>query len=225
MKVAIVGVGYVGLVTGSCLAEVGNTVTCVDINEEKIKDLNNGIIPIYEPGLDSIVKNNIIRKQLQFTTNISEALKNCQIIIIAVGTPAHKDGSSDILQVLKVAKTIGSSIEDYRLVVIKSTVPVGTANKVKKVIQESLDARSKNIEFSVASNPEFLKQGTAISDFLKPDRIVIGCDDTRAKKLLTNLYSYFIKNGFPNFHYGLAFSRILQICLKFYACYKNIIYE
>lgn len=209
MKVAVIGTGYVGLVTGACLAEVGNTITCVDIDAEKVRKLRDGIIPIYEPGLEPIVKSNVEAGRLQFTTNTEEAVKNCQIIMIAVGTPPNEDGSADVKHVLKVAEDIGNLIEDYRLVVTKSTVPVGTADKVKAAIQKSLKNRGKQIAFSVASNPEFLKEGAAVADFMKPDRIVVGCDDERARKLLTDLYAHFVKNGFQFFAMDL---RSAELC-------------
>ncbi len=209
MKVAVIGTGYVGLVTGACLAEVGNSITCVDIDEEKVKNLGDGIIPIYEPGLEPIVKSNVAAGRLKFTTNTAEALKDCQIVMIAVGTPPNEDGSADVKHVLKVAETIGQNLDDYRLVITKSTVPVGTGDKVKAEIQKALDARGVNVQFSVASNPEFLKEGAAVSDFMKPDRIVVGCDDDRAKKLLTNLYAHFVKNGFQLFTMDL---RSAELC-------------
>lgn len=209
MKVAVIGTGYVGLVTGSCLAEVGNTVTCVDIDKEKVQKLRDGIIPIYEPGLEPIVKSNVAAGRLQFTTDTAEAVRNCQIIMIAVGTPPNEDGSADVKHVLKVAEDIGHLLEDYRLVITKSTVPVGTADKVKAAIQKSLTARGKQIAFSVASNPEFLKEGAAVSDFMKPDRIVVGCEDERARKLLTDLYAHFVKNGFQFFAMDL---RSAELC-------------
>jgi len=197
MKVAIVGSGYVGLVTGTCFAEVGIDVTCMDINEKKINNLNQGIIPIYEPGLEEMVHRNVKKGRLHFTTNINEALKDCEVIFSAVGTPPDEDGSADLKYVLGVAADIGKYIDDYILIVTKSTVPVGTAEKVRKATQDQLDKRGVKISFDVASNPEFLKEGAAIDDFLKPDRIVVGCDSPKAEKLMSALYKPFTLNGHP----------------------------
>jgi UDPglucose 6-dehydrogenase len=197
MKVAIVGSGYVGLVTGTCFAEVGIDVVCVDIDKKKIENLQNGIIPIYEPGLEEMVHRNTKKGRLQFTTSIAEALEDCEVLFSAVGTPPGEDGSADLQYVLSVARDCGKNMKDYLLVVTKSTVPVGTALKVKKAIQEELDKRGVNIPFDVASNPEFLKEGAAIDDFLKPDRIVVGLDSTRAEDLMKSLYKPFTLNGHP----------------------------
>lgn len=197
MKVAIVGSGYVGLVTGTCFAEVGIDVTCVDIDKRKIDNLNQGIIPIYEPGLEEMVHRNMKKGRLKFTTSISEALEDCEVLFSAVGTPPDEDGSADLQYVLSVARDCGKNMKDYLLVVTKSTVPVGTARKVKAAIQEELDKRGVNIPFDVASNPEFLKEGAAIDDFLKPDRIVVGLDSTRAEDLMKSLYKPFTLNGHP----------------------------
>jgi UDPglucose 6-dehydrogenase len=197
MKVAIVGSGYVGLVTGTCFAEVGIDVMCVDIDQKKIENLKNGIIPIYEPGLEEMVHRNMSKGRLQFTTNLSEALEDCEVLFSAVGTPPGEDGSADLQYVLSVARDCGKHMKDYLLVVTKSTVPVGTALKVKDAIQEELDKRGVNIPFDVASNPEFLKEGAAIDDFLKPDRIVVGLDSTRAEDLMKSLYKPFTLNGHP----------------------------
>jgi UDPglucose 6-dehydrogenase len=197
MKVAIVGSGYVGLVTGTCFAEVGIEVTCVDIDEKKIANLKDGIIPIYEPGLEEMVHRNIKKERLHFTTNISEALEGCEVIFSAVGTPPDDDGSADLQYVISVAKDCGRHMKDYLLIVTKSTVPVGTAEMVRKAVQEELDKRGVNIEFDVASNPEFLKEGAAIDDFLKPDRIVVGCNSARAEELMKALYKPFTLNGHP----------------------------
>ncbi|HDL18977.1 MAG TPA: UDP-glucose/GDP-mannose dehydrogenase family protein, partial [Bacteroidetes bacterium] len=174
MKITVVGTGYVGLVTGTCFAETGMDVTCVDIDKEKIDKLNNGIIPIYEPGLNRLMERNVEKKRIHFTTDISTSLKDCEVVFIAVGTPPDEDGSADLQYVLNVAKNIGEYMEDYLVVVTKSTVPVGTAKKVKAAVRDSLDKRGAGIQFDVASNPEFLKEGAAINDFMKPDRIVIG---------------------------------------------------
>jgi UDPglucose 6-dehydrogenase len=197
MKVAIVGSGYVGLVTGTCFAEVGIDVMCVDIDIKKIENLKNGIIPIYEPGLEEMVHRNTKRGKLQFTTSIAEALEDCEVLFSAVGTPPGDDGSADSQYVLSVARDCGKHMKDYVLVVTKSTVPVGTARKVKAAIQEELDKRGVSIPFDVASNPEFLKEGAAISDFLKPDRIVVGLDSERAEDLMKSLYKPFTLNGHP----------------------------
>jgi UDPglucose 6-dehydrogenase len=197
MKVAIVGSGYVGLVTGTCFAEVGIDVVCVDIDKKKIENLKNGIIPIYEPGLEEMVHRNTKKGKLQFTTSIAEALEDCEVLFSAVGTPPGEDGSADLQYVLSVARDCGKHMKDYVLMVTKSTVPVGTALKVKNAIQEELTKRGVDIPFDVASNPEFLKEGAAISDFLKPDRIVVGLDSTRAEDLMKSLYKPFTLNGHP----------------------------
>jgi UDPglucose 6-dehydrogenase len=197
MKIAIVGTGYVGLVSGTCFAETGITVTCVDIDQKKIDKLNNGIIPIYEPGLEDMVKNNVESGRLFFSTSLEESIKDCEAVFIAVGTPPDEDGSADLKYVLAVAEEIGTHMQDYLLVATKSTVPIKTAEKVRKRIAESLKKRNANIEFDVASNPEFLKEGAAINDFLKPDRIVIGTDSERAEKIMKRLYKPFLLNGHP----------------------------
>ena len=197
MKVVIVGSGYVGLVTGTCFAEVGIEVACVDNDQKKIEDLQNGIIPIYEPGLEEMVHRNMKKGRLQFTTRIDKALEECEVLCIAVGTPPDKEGNADLQYVLNVARDCGKHMNDYLLVVTKSTVPVGTARKVKQVIQEELDKRGVKIEFDVASNPEFLKEGAAVEDFLKPDRIIVGLDSPRAEELMKNLYKPFTLNGHP----------------------------
>jgi len=197
MKVAIIGSGYVGLVTGTCFAEVGIEVMCVDVDTKKIENLKNGIIPIYEPGLEDMVHRNMKKGRLQFTTDISEALEDCEVLFTAVGTPPGKDGSADLQYVLSVARDCGKNMKDYLLIVTKSTVPVGTAQKVRQALQEELDKRGVNIPFDVASNPEFLKEGAAIDDFLKPDRIVVGLDSPRAEELMKSLYKPFTLNGHP----------------------------
>ena len=196
MKIAIVGTGYVGLVTGTCFAEIGVDVTCVDTNSEKIETLNKGIIPIYEPGLEEMVLRNTKSKRLRFTTSLESCLNDVEVIFSAVGTPPDEDGSADLSYVLAVAHTIGRNMNKYKLVVTKSTVPVGTAQKVRNAIQEELDRRGVNIEFDVASNPEFLKEGNAISDFMSPDRVVVGVESERAKKLMSKLYKPFLLNNF-----------------------------
>ena len=197
MKVAIVGSGYVGLVTGTCFAEVGIEVVCVDIDQKKIDNLKKGIIPIYEPGLEEMVHRNMKKDRLKFTTSIAEALEDCEVIFSAVGTPPDEDGSADLQYVLSVARDCGKHMKDYLLIVTKSTVPVGTAEKVRAAVKDELDKRGVNYEFDVASNPEFLKEGAAIDDFLKPDRIVVGCDSARAEELMKSLYKPFTLNGHP----------------------------
>lgn len=194
MNVSIIGTGYVGLVTGTCFADVGNQVLCVDKDTNKISNLVNGIIPIYEPGLEDMVKANVEHQRLQFTSNINEAVNHAEVIFIAVGTPPDEDGSADLSHVLAVASAIGQSLENYRLIVTKSTVPVGTAKKVRNAIQHELDKRNVEIEFGVASNPEFLKEGAAIDDFMKPDRVVVGADQERDIALLRSLYAPFNRN-------------------------------
>lgn len=191
MNITVIGSGYVGLVSGTCFAEMGNSVTCVDIDPVKIKKLNQGIIPIYEPGLETLVLNNIKNKNLFFTTDLNEALQSSEMAFIAVGTPMGDDGSADLKYVLAVAKSIGQSLKKRLIVVDKSTVPIGTADKVKKVIQEELDKRGSDLKFDVVSNPEFLKEGAAIDDFMKPDRVVIGADSDYAKKKMKQLYHPF----------------------------------
>ena len=196
MNIAIIGTGYVGLVSGACFAETGATVTCVDVNETKIESLKKGVIPIYEPGLDELVIKNIKAGRLNFTTSLSDVINKQEIIFTAVGTPPDEDGSADLKYVLQVAKTIGENLNRYLVVVTKSTVPVGTSQKVYDAIKSELNKRNVKIEFDVASNPEFLKEGNAIKDFMSPDRVVIGVDSERAKKLLTKLYRPFLINNF-----------------------------
>mgnify|MGYP000131782608 FL=1 len=196
MNIAIVGTGYVGLVSGTCFAEMGVTVTCVDVNEEKIKSLQNGEVPIYEPGLDEMVLRNHREGRLSFTTDLTSCLNKVDIVFSAVGTPPDEDGSADLKYVLEVARTVGRYMNKYILLVTKSTVPVGTAKKVKAAIQEELDARGVDIDFDVASNPEFLKEGAAIKDFMSPDRVVVGVESERAKELMTRLYRPFLLNNF-----------------------------
>ena len=197
MKIAVVGTGYVGLVTGSCLADVGMDVTCVDVNVQKIENLKRGILPIYEPGLEDIVERNVAAGRLHFTTTLAEAVQGAEAAFIAVGTPPGEDGSADLRYVLAVAREIGEKMNDYLVVITKSTVPVGTAEKVKKELVAALAARGSKLPFDVASNPEFLKEGAAIEDFMKPDRIVVGVESERAKETLARLYKPFTLNGHP----------------------------
>ena len=191
MKIAVIGTGYVGLVSGTCFAEVGNTVTCVDVNAKKIENLKKGIIPIYEPGLEAMVLNNITNKNLFFTTDIAQAIKQVEVVFIAVGTPMGEDGSADLQYVLSVAQSIGEAMEQHLIIVNKSTVPVGTADKIKEVIASALKKRGANIAFDIVSNPEFLKEGKAIQDFMKPDRVVIGAESSYAFEKMKALYSSF----------------------------------
>lgn len=196
MKIAIVGTGYVGLVTGTCFSEMGVNVTCVDVVTSKIENLNKGIIPIYEPGLEDMIHRNYDAGRLKFTTSLVSCLDDVEVIFSAVGTPPDEDGSADLRYVLEVARTIGQNMKKYVLVVTKSTVPVGTAQKVKAAIQEELDKRHVKIEFDVASNPEFLKEGDAIDDFMKPDRVVVGIESDRAKSIMERLYKPFMMNNY-----------------------------
>ena len=196
MKIAIVGTGYVGLVSGTCFAEIGVNVTCADTNKEKIESLQKGNIPIYENGLEEMVLRNMKAKRLKFTTSLESCLDEVEVIFSAVGTPPDEDGSADLKYVLEVARTIGRNMKQYKLVVTKSTVPVGTASKVRAVIQEELDKRGVTVDFDVASNPEFLKEGNAISDFMSPDRVVVGVESARAEKLMSKLYKPFLLNNF-----------------------------
>lgn len=192
MKIAVVGTGYVGLVTGTCFSEMGVHVTCVDVDERKIDALNKGIIPIYEPGLETLVHKNMKSRRLHFTTHLKEVINDVDIVFSAVGTPPDEDGSADLKYVLDVAHTIGRHLNHYIVVVTKSTVPVGTAAKVKAVIQEELKLRGLNQDFDVASNPEFLKEGNAVKDFMSPDRVVVGVESERARKLMARLYKPFM---------------------------------
>jgi len=197
MKISVVGTGYVGLVSGSCFAETGVNVYCVDIDKTKIDNLICGQIPIYEPGLEDIFKRNVDKGRLFFTTRLEDSLKNADVVFIAVGTPPGEDGSADLKYVLDVGREIGRFIDHYLVVVTKSTVPVGTSKLIKLVIQEELEKRGKAIPFDVASNPEFLKEGSAVQDFLKPDRIVVGTESEKAKKVIKRLYKPFLLNGHP----------------------------
>lgn len=196
MNIAIVGTGYVGLVSGTCFADTGANVTCVDVDANKIERLKNGEIPIYEPGLDELVIKNVKAGRLKFTTDLASVLNEQEIVFSAVGTPPDEDGSADLKYVLEVARTIGQNLNHYLVVVTKSTVPVGTAKKVRATIQEELDKRGVSVEFDVASNPEFLKEGNAIKDFMSPDRVVVGVESEKAKKVLTKLYKPFLINNF-----------------------------
>lgn len=196
MNIAVVGTGYVGLVSGTCFAEMGANVTCVDIDQRKIESLKNGKVPIYEPGLDEMVLRNYREGRLHFTTELTSCLDEVEIVFSAVGTPPDEDGSADLKYVLEVARTVGRHINKYVVLVTKSTVPVGTARKVKAAIQEELDKRGVQIEFDVASNPEFLKEGAAISDFMSPDRVVVGVESEKAKEVMTSLYRPLMLNNF-----------------------------
>lgn len=196
MNIAIVGTGYVGLVSGTCFADTGVNVTCIDVDANKIERLNKGEIPIYEPSLDELVKKNVTAGRLKFSTDLASVLNDVEIVFSAVGTPPDEDGSADLKYVLQVARTIGQNLSHYVVVVTKSTVPVGTAKKVHDAIEEELQKRGVNVEFDVASNPEFLKEGSAIKDFMSPDRVVVGVESEHAKKVLTRLYKPFMMNNF-----------------------------
>ena len=196
MNIAIVGTGYVGLVTGTCFAEMGAHVTCVDVDAQKIQKLKDGIMPIYEPGLEELVKRNVGFERLKFTTDLTGVLDDVEVVFSAVGTPPDEDGSADLKYVLAVARQFGQNINKYTILVTKSTVPVGTAKKVKATIQEELDKRGVNVPFDVASNPEFLKEGAAIKDFMSPDRVVVGTESEKAKEVMTRLYKPFLINNF-----------------------------
>ena len=215
MNIAIVGTGYVGLVSGTCFADTGATVTCVDVDTKKIERLKSGQIPIYEPGFKA--------GRLKFSTSLADIINDQQIIFSAVGTPPDEDGSADLKYVLQVAKTIGENLNKYMVVVTKSTVPVGTAKKVRATIQQELDRRGVDITFDVASNPEFLKEGNAIKDFMSPDRVVVGVESDRAKELLTRLYKP--AQQFPRHIYGYSQRRNDQVCRQFDACYTYFFYE
>ena len=196
MNIAIVGTGYVGLVSGTCFAEMGAHVTCVDVDVQKIQKLKDGIMPIYEPGLEELVKRNVEYGRLQFTTDLTEVLDDVEVVFSAVGTPPDEDGSADLKYVLAVAKQFGQNINKYTILVTKSTVPVGTAKKVKAAIQAELDKRAVDVPFDVASNPEFLKEGAAIKDFMSPDRVVVGTESEKAQEVMTRLYKPFLINNF-----------------------------
>ena len=196
MNIAIVGTGYVGLVSGTCFAEMGANVTCVDVDTQKIEKLKNGIMPIYEPGLEELVKRNVDYGRLKFTTDLTEVLDDVEVVFSAVGTPPDEDGSADLKYVLAVARQFGQHIKKYTILVTKSTVPVGTAQKVKAAIQEELEKRGVSVPFDVASNPEFLKEGAAIKDFMSPDRVVVGTESEKAREVMTRLYKPFLINNF-----------------------------
>jgi UDPglucose 6-dehydrogenase len=197
MKITMVGTGYVGLVSGTCFAETGIDVTCVDVDKRKIDNLNNGILPIWEPGLDDMVSRNVAKNKLRFTTSLKDSLDGVDVVFSAVGTPPDDDGSADLKFVIEVAREVGRHMNDYLVMVTKSTVPIGTAERVRKTIQKELDARGSKLTFDVASNPEFLKEGSAIQDFLKPDRIVVGVDTEKAQKVMSKLYRPFLLNNHP----------------------------
>ena len=196
MNIAVVGTGYVGLVSGACFADMGVHVACIDIDEQKIENLKNGIVPIYEPGLDGMVKRNVEAGRLKFSTSLKEVLNEVTIVFSAVGTPPDEDGSADLKYVLNVAREFGRNIKRYTILVTKSTVPVGTAKKVKAVIEEELSKRGVDVPFDVASNPEFLKEGAAIKDFTSPDRVIVGVESERARSLMTRLYRPLMLNNF-----------------------------
>ena len=210
MKLSVIGSGYVGLVTGACFADMGNDVWCVDIDRKKIDSLKAGTMPIYEPGLEEMVRRNHAQGRLQFTTELAQALRDSQFAFIAVGTPPGEDGSADLSHVVAVAREIGSTIDRYTVVVNKSTVPVGTSVKVRRAVQAELARRRKRVAFDVVSNPEFLKEGDAINDFMKPDRIVVGCDSPRAAGLMEQLYLPFIRNGHPVLVMDLASAELTK---------------
>lgn len=196
MKILIIGTGYVGLVTGACISETGVEVICIDIDEQKIENLKKGIIPIYEPGLEDIVRRNIEKQRLHFSTSIAQSIDGCEAVFIAVGTPPGEDGSADISHVLNAAREIGSCMKETMVIVTKSTVPIGTSHKIKDTVQAELEKRKVSLTFDVASNPEFLKEGNAVEDFLKPARIIIGVDNERAKSALSKIYRPFQLNGY-----------------------------
>lgn len=210
MRITVVGSGYVGLVTGACFAESGVNVTCVDVDREKIRNLNSGSIPIYEPGLEDIIRRNIEKYRLVFTSDLKEGLEGSEVIFIAVGTPSGEDGSADLRHVLDVAREIGRTIKSYIVVVTKSTVPVGTSEKIREAIQSELTAREASISFDMASNPEFLKEGAAVDDFLKPERIVIGIDNEKTGETMKRLYMPFVLNNHPILFMDIASAEITK---------------
>lgn len=210
MKIAIVGTGYVGLVSGTCFAEIGVHVTCVDTDRKKIAALQEGIVPIYENGLEEMVQRNVKAGRLKFTTSLESCLDEVEVVFSAVGTPPDEDGSADLSYVLEVARTIGRNMKQYKLVVTKSTVPVGTARKVREVIQEELDKRGVKVAFDVASNPEFLKEGNAVNDFMSPDRVVVGVESARAEKLMSKLYKPFLLNNFRVIFMDIPFAEMTK---------------
>ena len=210
MKVSIVGTGYVGLVTGTCFSETGLTVTCVDIDKEKVDGLKKGKLPIYEPGLETMIKRNVEKGRLFFTTSLKESLEDAVAVFIAVGTPPDEDGSADLKHVLAVGRKIGQLIDHYMVIVTKSTVPVGTAEKVRQIIREEITKRGADVDFDMASNPEFLKEGAAVQDFLRPDRIVIGVDSEKAKKTMERLYKPFVLNNHPIYFMNIPSSELTK---------------
>ena len=210
MRIAVVGSGYVGLVTGACFAESGLNVTCVDLDFDKIYQLKNGSIPIYEPGLENMVRSNVEKKRLSFSTEIKDGIEGSEVIFIAVGTPPGEDGSADLKHVLTVAKEIGSIITEHIVVVTKSTVPVGTSEKIRNTIKTELDKRKVSVTFDMASNPEFLKEGAAVDDFLKPERIVIGIDNERTREIMNRLYMPFVLNNHPILFMDIASAEITK---------------
>jgi UDPglucose 6-dehydrogenase len=210
MKIIVVGSGYVGLVTGACFAEIGVNVICVDVDNDKIQQLKNGSVPIFEPGLESIIRRNVEKKRLDFTSNLSEAIEGTEVIFIAVGTPPGEDGSADLRNVLEVAREIGRVISEHIVVVTKSTVPVGTAEMIRKEIRNELNNRKVNIQFDMASNPEFLKEGAAVEDFLKPERIVIGIDNEKTGEIMKRLYMPFVLNNHPILFMDIASAEITK---------------
>ncbi len=210
MKIVVVGSGYVGLVTGACFAESGVYVTCVDVDAEKINNLKEGLIPIYEPGLEGIIRRNVEKKRLGFTTDLQSSISGAEVIFIAVGTPPGEDGSADLKHVLQVAREIGSFINEHIVVVTKSTVPVGTSEKIRKTISEQLQKRKTGATFDMASNPEFLKEGAAVEDFLKPERIVIGIDNERTGEIMKRLYMPFVLNNHPILFMDIASAEITK---------------
>jgi UDPglucose 6-dehydrogenase len=210
MRIIVVGSGYVGLVTGACFAESGVNVTCVDVDLNKIQQLKDGSIPIYEPGLEGMIRRNVEKKRLSFTTDIKEGIEGSEVIFIAVGTPPGEDGSADLKHVLEVSKEIGHVITDHIVVATKSTVPVGTSEKIRKTIQNELDKRNVSVPFDMASNPEFLKEGAAVEDFLKPERIVIGIDNEKTGEIMKQLYMPFVLNNHPIFFMDIASAEITK---------------
>ena len=210
MRIIVVGSGYVGLVTGACFAESGVNVACVDVDKNKIQQINEGTIPIYEPGLEGLVKSNVLKKRLSFATDIKDSIDNSEVIFIAVGTPPGEDGSADLKHVLKVAWEIGRLITKYIVVVTKSTVPVGTSEKIRGTIQAEIDKRKIKVPFDMASNPEFLKEGAAIEDFLKPERIVIGIDNEKTREIMNRLYMPFVLNNHPILFMDIASAEITK---------------
>jgi UDPglucose 6-dehydrogenase len=210
MKISIIGTGYVGLVSGTCFAEMGIITSCLDIDENKINNLKEGIMPIWEPGLESMVKRNYEKNRLSFTTDIAESIEDSQACFIAVGTPPDEDGSADLQYVLAVASEIGKKMKNYLVVITKSTVPIGTAEKVRAIIREELNKRNSNLKFDVASNPEFLKEGDAIEDCLHPDRIVVGTDSEKAKEIIDRLYKPFVLNGHPIIYMDIPSAEITK---------------